>query len=219
MSTETSRSKLSTVPNVALSKTKAHAAPSTEKHADKPQPTDKSVVVAAASHPRVEGLRPLLDELASPDSARRASAATELGRLADVAAAPALIAALRDVDADVAREAATSLGLLGSAAAIDPLIDVLDNRHGYFHSVVRVAATHSLGQLRDQRAVVPLLNAIKDPIAEASAEAIRALASLSDPRIVPAFLEVIRDEHGYFLATSPRRHHGAGAGWGRTSRM
>jgi HEAT repeat protein len=171
-------------------------------HPDKPKPADKSATVHAAVQPKLEGLQLQLAELVSPDSVRRVTAAAALGGMADVAAVPALIAALRDADADVAREAAASLGLLGNAAAVEPLIAVLNNSGGYFHSVVRAAATHSLGQLRDQSAIVPLLNAIRDPIAEASAEAIRALATFSDPRILPAFLEVVRNEHGFFLATT-----------------
>src|SRR5271155_2707061 len=87
--------------------------------ADKPQAADKNTTMLAAAQPNVEGLQLLLDELASPDSARRAAAATALGRLADVAAVPALIAALSDSDADAAREAAASLGLLHTAAAVE----------------------------------------------------------------------------------------------------
>ncbi|HSZ54646.1 MAG TPA: HEAT repeat domain-containing protein [Tepidisphaeraceae bacterium] len=205
MSTATSTSNPSPNSKVASPETKSQTAvASAATDATKSQPADNSGAVLAAVHPKAEGLQSLLKELASPDSARRAAAATALGRLADVAALPALIVALRDADADVAREAALSLGSFSSAAVVEPLIEVLDNRDGYFHSVVRAAATHSLGQLRDLRAVVPLLNAINDPIAETSAEAIRALALLPDPRIVPALLEVVRNEHGFFLGTARR---------------
>lgn len=145
-----------------------------------------------------------MEELKSPDAVRRSKAATALGQEADALALPALIVALRDADADVAREAAMSLGLLGSADAVEALIEVLDNRDDYFHSVVRVAAIQSLGQLKDLRAVESLLNAINDPIAEASAEAIRSLASLKDPRTLTALLAVVRNERGFFLDTTRR---------------
>jgi len=170
----------------------------------KPQPGDKNAAILAAANTKAESPLSLIEELASPVSARRSTAARQLGRLGDAAAVPALIVTLNDDDADVARDAATSLGMLQNAAAVEPLIAVLNNRDGYFHSVVRIAAIHSLGQLRDLRAVVPLMNAIRDPIAEASAEAIRAMASLPDPRALPALLEVIRNEHGYFLAITRR---------------
>jgi HEAT repeat protein len=173
-------------------------------HAEKPQVVEKSEAVVAVGDPKKESLRLLLAELASPDSQRRATAAAALGGLADVAAVPALITTLRDGDADVGREAAASLGCLGDAAAVEPLIAVVHNRDGFFHSVVRAAASNSLGKLSDRRAVVPLLNAIEDPIAEVSAEAIRALGSLPDPRSIPALLEVVRNEHGFFVGTTRR---------------
>jgi HEAT repeat protein len=205
MPTETLPSKLIPVSEVTWSETKSQQAVICAATAgDKPQAAGKNAVEVAAADPKVEGLPLLLEELASPDSVRRATAAGALGRMADVAAVPALIAALGDADADVAREAAVSLGLLRNAAAVEPLIAVVNNRDGYYHSVARIAATHSLGQLGDLRAVVPLLNAIRDPIAEASAEAIRALASLPDPRTIPGLLEVVRNEHGFFLATTRR---------------
>ncbi|MGA3066648.1 MAG: HEAT repeat domain-containing protein [Tepidisphaeraceae bacterium] len=165
---------------------------------------EKKAAGVGAAVPRLGDLQLMLEELKSSDSVRRAAAAAALGRTADNAAVPGLIAALDDSDADVARQAAKSLGSLGNAAAVDPLVAVVNNREGYFHSAVRIAAIHSLGELRDLRAVVPLLNAIRDPLADASAEAIRALSLLPDPRGVPALLEVVRNENGFFLATTRR---------------
>jgi HEAT repeat protein len=203
MFTQASPSTPGLVSNTTSSETKSQTVMgNAATHADKPQGTDKNAAMPSTVPPKASGLQSLLNELASPDSARRASAAAALGFSGDVAAVPALINALNDSDADVAREAAASLGLLNSATAVEPLIAVLENRDGYFHSVVRTAATHSLGQLRDLRAVVPLLSAIKDPIAEASAEAIRTLASLPDPRSLPALIEVVRNQHGFFLPTT-----------------
>jgi HEAT repeat protein len=205
MSPETLASKPNPVSKVLTSETKP---PKTvvcaEIHADKPRTADKNAAAITSAVPKLESLRLLLEELESHDSHRRANAAAALGRLQDIAAVPSLVAALNDCDADVAREAANSLGSLRSPDSVEPLIAVLNNREGYFHTIVRIAAARSLGELRDIRAVIPLLNAARDTIAEASAEAIRALASLSDPRAVPALLEVIRNEHGFFLATTRR---------------
>ncbi len=94
--------------------------------------------------------------------------------------------------------------MLGDASAVEPLIAVLQNADGCFHPVVRAAATFSLGQLHDLRAFDPLVAAIHDPIAEASAEAIRSLATLADPRGVAVLLAVVRNVHGFFLPTTRR---------------
>ena len=150
MSTETLNAKPIPVSNLTVSeKNSPHLMPTSPSSADKPQPAHKTPaeLAAAAAQAKPEVLRLLLEDLASPDRLRRATAAAALGRMADVAAVPPLIAALRDPDADVARNAAASLGSLGNPAAVDPLIAVVDNPAGFFHVGVRIAATHSLGQL------------------------------------------------------------------------
>jgi HEAT repeat protein len=117
------------------------------------------------------------------------------------AAVAAAIAALRDTDADTARDAATTLGRLGDASAVEPLIEVLDNANDYFHSVVRAAAASSVAQLRDARAFAPLCNATRDEMAEASAEAVRALSAMGDARAATVLIDIVRNPTGYFLST------------------
>ncbi len=111
----------------------------------------------------------------------------------------AQLQALRSSSADDAREAAMQLGCLGDAAAVEPLIEVLFNTDGYFHSVVRAAAAESLARLGDVRAVDALIFAVRDPMAEASAEAVRALANLKDPRAISPLIDVVRNSWGFFL--------------------
>ena len=71
-------------------------------------------------------------------------AAEKISSTADRALVAARIAALRDINADVARDAATELGRLGDPSAVEPLIEALNNENDYFHSVVRAAAASSL---------------------------------------------------------------------------
>jgi HEAT repeat protein len=115
-----------------------------------------------------------------------------------------LLAALRNLDADVAREAATALGRSGNPAAVAPLIEIVQNSNGYFHSVVRSAAAAGLGLLKDKKAVDALLVAVNDPITDASSEAVRALAAIGDARAVDPLVAVVRNETGFF-AGSVRR--------------
>jgi HEAT repeat protein len=166
-------------------------------------------VAGAASHTCTNHkagaeLQALVKDLASADAGTRIATVMAMGKLADCAAAAPLIGALKDADADVAREAAVSLGMLGDASAVEPLIAVVQNAEGFFHPVVRTAATFSLGQLHDLRAFAALVEAIHDPIAETSAEAIRSLAKLGDQRAVAALLAVIRNVDGFYLQTSRR---------------
>jgi len=129
------------------------------------------------------------------------AAAEKISSSVDRAAVAAQIAALRSNDADVARDAAAALGRLDDASAVEPLIEILSNANGYFHSVVRAAAASSLAQLSDARAFGPLVNAVRDNMAEASAEAVRALAAMGDPRAVEVLIDIVRNRDGYFLST------------------
>jgi len=110
-----------------------------------------------------------------------------------------LINQLRDLDADVASDAATQLGALGEAFAVPALIQVVENSEGYYHSVVRAAASSSLGLLKDARAVDVLVIGTRDEMAEASAEAVRALASIGDARAVDSLVEIVRNTDGFYV--------------------
>lgn len=112
---------------------------------------------------------------------------------------PGLIKQLRDPVAEVARDAALALGELHDASAVDALCAVVVNRDNYFHSVVRSAAAGSLGKLKNGRALDALLTGLRDPIAEASQSAIRALGDLGDERAVAPLIAVLQNQDGYFL--------------------
>jgi HEAT repeat protein len=65
--------------------------------------------------------------------------------------------------------------------------------------VVRAAAAATLGKLGDRRAVEALIEATRDPMAEASEEAVKALGLLGDPRALPTLQAVMRNADGFFL--------------------
>jgi len=126
-------------------------------------------------------------------AARSAGSQVAESRVADV------VSGLGDSSAERARDAAIVLGELGDLAAVSSLIEVVEDRDGYFHSVVRAAACSSLGQLGDRSATPALLDAINDPMAEVSVEAIGALALLGDERATEPLTAVIRNGDGFFL--------------------
>ena len=161
-------------------------------------PTVKAEIKAPAASTEVKAAATDVKAVAAPASS---TAIQPVAKVSDPAAVARLIAALRDIDADIARDAAIELGRLGNASAIQPLIEVLNNTDGYFNGVVRAAAAGSLANFRDERAFLPLLQAVSDPMAETSAEAVRALATIGDARAVGALIETVRNRDGFFLGT------------------
>jgi len=151
-----------------------------------------------------KAVEPKLPPVVAASGASAAAAETRIAAPATSSAAAALIAALRQSDADIARDAATSLGALSESAAVEPLIQVLNNVDGFYHAVVRAAAAASLGKLGDRRAVQPLIDSINDSLAEPSAEAIRALAAIGDSRAVSPLIDVVRNPNGFFLPIARR---------------
>jgi len=111
-----------------------------------------------------------------------------------------LIAALRDPSAETAGEAAAALGANGDRSAVEPLKTVLVNADGYYQPVVRAAAAASLGQLGDPKAVPALIAGIRDEMAEASAESVRALAAIGDRAAVSPIMDVVVNSDGYYLS-------------------
>jgi HEAT repeat protein len=162
---------------------------STTSRRSSPKPVTKARPKKHASAPSAEA------QLQQTTSPQPAEPSAEVQRL---------IAQLRDAVAEVARDAASALGEHRDAGAVAPLIDVLDNRDGYFHLVARCAAATALGQIADQRAIDSLIAALRDPMAEISVEAATALGNIRDDRAIPALIEVAGNASGYFLWMSRR---------------
>jgi HEAT repeat protein len=187
---------VSKVKHSAIPTKEATAAVSPKKAAEAVKPTAVNPVAIAEKASPAQSA-----EKSAAAAPARVAAAESVSAVSNRAAVLAQIAALRGTDADTARDAAAELGRLGDAAAVEPLIEVLVNANGYFHGVVRAAAASSLAQLRDGRAFQALLGAVSDSMAEASAEAVRALAAMGDPRAAGALIEIVRNPTGFYLQT------------------
>jgi hypothetical protein len=149
---------------------------------------------------------PVVPPVEAPDTSmfEQPAAHATVAAAADRPAAPAadvrhLIAGLGDPSAEAACDAAAALGLAGDRSAVAALAAVVENADGYYHGVVRAAAAASLGQLRDPAALPALVAGIRDPMAEASAEAVRALAALGDARAVEPLVAAVRNADGFLL--------------------
>ncbi len=136
----------------------------------------------------------LIAALARKDGVAR-SAARELGKLGNVRAIAPLIGLLGN--AEVNQAAAEALLAFGEKA-VDPLIDTLKNGNGE----ARQGAAFALGEIRDKRAVEPLVLVMQtDEVYAVRTAAATALGNLKDARAVWVLVATLqmRDE------TTPER--------------
>lgn len=139
----------------------------------------------------------------------------------DTAVVRALIARLRDENAEVRQAAADALGRIGDPLAIPALVESLDDPEAEVRSSaldalsqfergvpaapirallafgdpeVRARAASMLGQMRDRSSVGAIARLVQDPDADVRREAIHALAEIRDPAGAPAVLGALMDK-------------------------
>jgi HEAT repeat protein len=120
----------------------------------------------------------------------RSSAArslAEMGAGADLWQVIAVL--LQDADSDVRASAAYALGLLGECQAVPSLLTKLSDQRE--EPKVRGLAAEALADLNDDRAVVPLINALRDESPEVRYWAAFALGELGDPQALPELQRLI----------------------------
>jgi HEAT repeat protein len=120
------------------------------------------------------------------------AAAEALGAIRDTRAIKPLIEALRDERQEVRQAAARALATIGTPALM-ALINTLQNSvaSGFLWEVwgareAGVAAAEALGMIRDAWAVEPLIEAaIRKGHTEVSEAAVKALAAIGEPAVLP----------------------------------
>ncbi|MEP6732908.1 MAG: HEAT repeat domain-containing protein [bacterium] len=108
---------------------------------------------------------------------------------ADSAVVIALIARLKDENADVRVAAANSLGKLEDARAVPGLIGALKDTE----PKVRSAAAEALGQFKDPRAITALAAALSDASAEVKQNALDALSNYEEGVPSAAVVPLLND--------------------------
>lgn len=94
-----------------------------------------------------------------------------------------LLAELRDVNKDKRRTAVMKLGMVGGDQAVRALIGAVQNEHEDL--IVRGRAAIMLGNLKDVRAVDPLIRALDAPGFQTPLHAAEALGKIGDRRAIP----------------------------------
>ncbi len=124
----------------------------------------------------------------SPDPHIRQYAAYLLGGAGEERVVQNLIATLHDPDKGVRTMAVQALVELGTPA-VDPLLDLLDDRHW----VVRYRAAEALGLIGDQRAVKPLVDMLADEKDHVRYMAAKGLGRIGGPEEVDSLINALFD--------------------------
>lgn len=173
------------------------------------------LVATALFAPGVAGLTQ-----SGPNETSEAAGATITALPADTAVVRALMARLRDENAEVRQAAADALGRIGDPLAIPALVASLDDPEADVRSAaldalsqfergvpaapirtlltfgdpeVRARAASMLGQMRDRESVAAIGRLVRDSDADVRREAIHALAEIRDPAGVPPVLAALTD--------------------------
>ncbi len=127
----------------------------------------------------------LLQALRSDNRSLRGAAAAALGHFHDARAVSALVHALSDEDADVQVAVAKALGELDDPAAVEPLGRVVETNY---------EAVRALGKIKSPASVTVLVNTMQDKQSPNRLQAASALATMDDPRVVPALIQTMEQE-------------------------
>ena len=122
---------------------------------------------------------PLIANIGDSDGFLRREVVSALGNIADASAVGPLIERLRDSDAGVREGASSALVAIGSAA-VPALITALNDP-----TDIRLAAAGILGQIKDVRAVAPLLASLDSGDAAFRQSAVNAIAAIGIPSVEP----------------------------------
>jgi len=169
-------------------------------------------------------VEPLILAFQDRDVNRRAKIVNILGKIKDNRAVMLLIDAIIDKSRIVRSQAAIALGNIKDPCAISPLINALHDRNAHVREVVskalveigksavqplimafqegdikfRSAIISILGEIKDDRAVIPLIEILNDDASWAlRSEAAKALGNICDPRALIPLTDAINDKDPY----------------------
>jgi HEAT repeat protein len=133
----------------------------------------------------------LSTELKHPDRNVRSQAVIKLGKLADADTLPALLDALRTENDFFVQEDITWALVAQGEAAIQPLIELLDDES----PITRHHATHTLTKIGGARVTDALLHTLEDEEITVITKAAFGLGQSGDVRAIPALVRLLGHEN------------------------
>jgi HEAT repeat protein len=172
---------------------------------DPDRPLREEAIAALGEIGDARAVEPLNALLHDPHVGVRMSVIAALSRVdpgfagseAHRAHVPTLLEALGHEEGWVRRQAATAAGLTRDPVFVEPLIAMIQKGEGFF-------AVISLGMIGDQRAVDPLLEVLgaaggKPGLIDVT---VTALVKIGGPRVVPAFVALLRSQEPLLAAAA-----------------
>ncbi len=102
-----------------------------------------------------------------------------------------MIRQIRAGDANERRQAARKLGELGDQAAVEPLVEALDDHQ----AAVQLEAARALGKLKSPKATESLIDALNDETMAVRKAAADALGDIGDPQAADRLIGLLTDEN------------------------
>lgn len=137
----------------------------------------------------------LISALKYEDFQLRSASARALGELNVKESVENLISTLIiEKDNEVSEAIVYALGLLGDKSAFDVLVSILKNRSR--EPKIRGLVAEALADLKDRRAVVPLIEVLNDVSVEVRFWAIFSLGELGDEQALPELQKLVSTDTG-----------------------
>jgi HEAT repeat protein len=118
-----------------------------------------------------------------------------LGEIKDARAVDTLIVSLKDENPDIRRNAAEALGKIRDVRAIDGLVTALKDKKSSVQQSANAAIKNTLQQLKDNRAIEPLVALLNHDEPAIRHFAVEALGGIPDPRVSDHLILALKDNN------------------------
>ena len=140
-------------------------------------------------------VQPLIAVVKDKNITVRKNAIEALGEIKDARAVDTLIVSLKDENPDIRKNAAEALGKIRDIRAIDALVTALKDKKSSVQESSKAAIKNTLQQLKDKRAIEPLITLLNHDDPAIRHFAAEALVGIPDPRVSDHLILALKDNN------------------------